>query len=481
MHEGSMFSALRWGVKRGEHNNYEVYRKRNNCCGYHLVHTNPNFHLWDLQKAITAIAPQYTAYQKTSHAHNADFPMVPEQCCGTTLKSLCWLPGITAKQSLFPGGVTSIPVFVDHVQPINRGDGVEIWQKHPVFKIRSFFHGAYNLFNFTWGLGHKDVLDDWAMLMKRLAEENADAWTHVVSFLTENESAVLAHSFSSKTCVQYGVSQVCYENDKTAYKVKDFLHRKRLVYDLSNFCNRHASRALKFAKNTHTLNDFMARYTTCATRALQPPGQRGDEEKERSFGVHPLQNTTIADVAGHVVRHLPQLMTWVNASSAVYLCTDEEEGKVGFLEWHAKRLRHIDTLLAREKASSAWHILTAQASDDCALYADLKNGNEQYLQKDFFERFIHSGSKDIMGGGFATSVAQYIVQFSNSFFACPRRLWGIYHIARGGCGWQGMAGVDVCGCPLPVLDRVQAIITYIGSDGSPVVRKFGAHMAEMIV
>ena len=86
-----------------------------------------------------------------------------------------------------------------------------------------------------------------------------------------------------------------------------------------------------------------------------------------------------------------------------------------------------------------------------------------------------------MGDGFTTSVAQYIVQFSNSFFACPRRLWGIYHIAKGGCGWQGMAGVDACGCPLPVLDRVQAIITYIGSDGSPVVRKFGAHMAEMIV
>ena len=462
MHTGGMFNALRWGNKEFN-NNYELYRKRNNCCGYHLVHTNPNYHLWDLQKSISSIAPKYSEYQKTSHFHNADFPMVPEQCCGTSLKSLCWLPGITAKQTQAPCGNASIPVFVDHIQKIVRGADATVWKQHPIFKIRSFFHGACNLFNVNWGLGGNFTdEDDYARMMKRLAEQNSDTWMHVMSFLTQNEAAVFAHSFSSRTCALYGVSLDCYNNDKKAYKVKDFLNNKRLTYDLSNFCNRHASRALKFAKNTHTLDDFLARYTICANRAVVPTQLRGDTEEERSFGVHPLQNTNIATVAGHVVRHLPELMTWVNVSSAIYLSADEDETKEGLLQWHANRLRHVDTLLAREKASNAWHVMCAQASEDCALYSALK----AEAQKEFFNMFMHSGSKKIMGDGFNTAVAQYVIQFSNSFFACPRRMWAIFHMARDVVGdWHE------CTCPDTVVDHVKNVITYLGSDKSPIVRK----------
>ena len=479
LHAGGAYHKLSWAARKGSYKlinednateyDFEQYRDDQALCKYHLVHADHNFGTWGMEKGIDGEYP-YKPYVKTSHTHNADFSMVPEQCCGRHLKVLCWLPdklnAVAKQDSILRQRKHSNPVFIDNLGVPCIIHVASHIVNNPVYKLRKFFHGGSNINNVVGLTG--------VLFMKRMARKFAAGWLHVMSFMTEHEVAVFAHCFSSKMCGVYGVLPAAYEASST--KVRDVagvLHRGRLTYDLTNFCNRHANRAEQLLKNAENMSMLLGSHITQARKALvRPPHRTDNEEKKNDFGVHPLAFADEMDAAIHVSTHSKELMSIFTLQSFVYVSCDEDEDTAlatrgGLMAWHGKRLHHIDSWLARDKCSSAYSLMLVLASGDCALHAAIKNDA-------FEEEFVSWLQGGVFcGTGVSASVTQFVVQFSNSFFAGVEvmvdRLWTLMHSTA------SMMKVDMfrgCMCPPMLRNGAFHAITYMGGDDSPIKVKY---------
>ena len=480
LHAGGAYYKLSWAARKGSYkitnevNNieydFEQYREEHAFCKYHLVHADHRFGTWGLEKGMNGEFP-YKPYVKTSHTHNADFPMVPEQCCGRHLKVLCWLPdklnAVAKQDTVLRQRKHSNPVFVDNLGVpcvIHVAGDID---RNPVHTLRKFFHGRSTINNVVGLTG--------VLFMKRMARNFAAGWLHVMSFMTEHEVAVFAHCFSSKMCGTYGVLPAAYEaSSKKVSGVAGVLHRGRLTYDLTNFCNRHATRAEQLLKNEETTSMLVGVHINQARKALMKIHERTDnEEMKNDFGVHPLAFVDEMDASIHVSTHSKELMSIFVLRSFVYVSCDEDEDTAlatsgGLMAWHGKRLHHIDSWLARDKCSSAYSLMIVLSSGDCAVHAEI----EKDTFKDVFEAWLRGGV--FCGAGVSASVTQFVVHFSNSFFAGVEVMVDrLYALMRNSA--LCMCYADVfrgCMCPPMIRNGARHAIKYLGSDESPIKEKY---------